>query len=175
MNDPARTRQAARQRHVGALQQALSCVSRAVWITAPRVRGQDDELALELSENPVALQLRGGGRLYLVARQFCRITAETHPHAAWTARGEGYLYAVQFGSDAATECLAWHWHPGTRPDTHLHMAATHPIGGDLSHLHVPTGWMEFAGVLRFLIGEMDVQPLRADWNAILRPAHIKSV
>ncbi len=96
-------------------------------------------------------------------------SAKTSPCAgAWSGRVEGYIYSLRFDEDPVTECFAWHWHPTSRSDTHLHVNAAHSIGGDLSRLHVPTGWTALQDVLRFAIIELGVLPLRADWSSILR-------
>jgi len=167
VNARARGRHAARERYVHSLQVALSCVSSAVWITAPRLRGQADDLALALTDDPVALRVPRGPRLYLSAGQYCRFVADDRFPGEWTVRTGGYLYSVRFTPDPTGECLAWHWHPATRADRHLHVTAQHPQGGDLSRLHVPTGWTTFEQMVGFLITELGVRPLRADWSQLL--------
>ncbi len=169
MHVPARTRQQARHRYVHALQAALSCVSSTVWISAPRPLGAAGELALTLSEDPAPLRLRSGRRLYLVAGQFCRLAPDDQHPGAWQMRLEGYVYSVRFSQSEEGECFAWHWHPGSVTDPHLHVAAHHPDAGDLSRLHLPAALITFQAVLRFLLAELGVQPLRADWQRILSP------
>lgn len=77
---------------------------------------------------------------------------------------------MRFTASAASECFAWHWHPGSRPDYHLHVAAQHPEAGDLARLHLPCGPTSFSAVIRFLIAELDVRPLRGDWDVVLGQA-----
>jgi hypothetical protein len=36
-----------------------------------------------------------------------------------------------------------------------------------SKLHIPTGWVTIESVSRFLLTDLKVQPLRADWEKIL--------
>lgn len=81
-----------------------------------------------------------------------------------------YAYMVRFSPGPGGECFAWHWHPTPRPDYHLHVTAQHREVGDLSRLHVPAGPVSFAAVVRFLIDELDVLPLRADWASLLAVA-----
>jgi hypothetical protein len=172
VRDPARTRQAAREQYVGVLQQALSCVSPAVWITAPPLRGEPGDLALTLSDDPTPLRTTSGARLYLSAGQHCRIVPDTQHPGLWRMQKEGYVYSVRVSPESSSECFAWHWHPGTRADFHLHVAALHPAVGDLSRFHVPAGPIAFSTVVRFLITDLDVRPLRANWIDILAVADL---
>ncbi len=83
---------------------------------------------------------------------------------------EDYTYVISFPAQRSGECFAWHWHPATYPRPHLHVTAQHTEGGDLSDLHVPAGFISFAEVVCFLIEEMEVRPLRGDWQAVLDAA-----
>jgi hypothetical protein len=76
------------------------------------------------------------------------------------------------------ELLAWHWHPtGTSAVTHTHLHLSGQIaplhlgrGTDplpLADLHIPTGAVGLADVVRFLIAEVGVQPRKPNWQAIL--------
>ena len=71
-----------------------------------------------------------------------------------------------------TEVFAYHWHPHgqslvTTP--HLHVAARRPMA-DLSKIHFPTGIVPLAAVIRCLITEFGVEPLRSDWQDVLAEA-----
>jgi hypothetical protein len=147
-------------------------VSPAVWITAPRLRGEPGDLALTLSEDPTLLRAASGERLYLSAGQHCRIVADAEHPARWRMQVEGYVYSVRYTPEATGECFAWHWHPGTRPDFHMHLMALHAAAGDLSRFHVPAGPISFATVVRFLIAELEVRPLRPDWTETLSRAEL---
>jgi hypothetical protein len=80
------------------------------------------------------------------------------------------------------EILAYHWHPtGVSPVTwpHLHLSgrlapldagrgqALITIGG----MHLPTGHVTLADVVRLLITEFDIRPRRADWAGVLETNH----
>jgi hypothetical protein len=90
------------------------------------------------------------------------------------AKVTGYL--IGFHDRAGVELLAWHWQPGpaaSGPDhPHLHVsAALRPAlsSGDravvpLDKMHLPTGVVSLAGVVRMLIEEFGVQPAAADWR-----------
>ena len=63
------------------------------------------------------------------------------------------------------ELAGWHWHPGgSSPwrQPHLHVA-----GGRFGECHLPTGRVSLEEVLRLLLAELDVRPLRDDWPAVL--------
>jgi hypothetical protein len=91
----------------------------------------------------------------------------------WTTSTVEYVYEV---SDQAGDLLAaWHWHPGDRdadhdaPWPHLHAyGARNSL--TLHKLHLPTGRVALEAVVRFLIGDLDVVPRRADWRAVLERA-----
>jgi hypothetical protein len=86
-------------------------------------------------------------------------------------------YSCRVLEPSGREILAFHWHPvGTSPVTrpHLHVSSRMPpieIGQDhvvrVADLHVPTGFLPFAEVVRMLIEEFDVEPRRADWETVL--------
>lgn len=80
------------------------------------------------------------------------------------------------------ELLTYHWQPGTAflgPDhSHLHVSAalaaqvttleTESI--DLSRRHLATGMVSLAAVVRMLIEEFGVAPVRSDWREVLSTA-----
>lgn len=80
------------------------------------------------------------------------------------------------------ELLVYHWQPGPSyagPDhPHLHVsgsldAATSAVGRrriDLDKLHLPTGHVPLTAVVRSLVTELGVEPLRPDWARVLDDA-----
>lgn len=64
--------------------------------------------------------------------------------------------------------LAFHWHPrvpGPATHPHLHVRSD---AAPLSHkTHVPTGRVSLADVVRLLIVEFGVPPLREDWQIVV--------
>jgi len=89
----------------------------------------------------------------------------------WTATVSTYRYGLY--DHNGREILSYHWHPDARSHVttpHLHIgggvAAWRP---DLAKAHIPTGLMTLEDVLLLAITELalDVEPLRADWRAIL--------
>jgi hypothetical protein len=80
------------------------------------------------------------------------------------------------------EILAYHWHPeGVSPVTepHLHLsgrlrpldigAPDTPVA--LGEMHLPTGIVSLAHVVRLLIAEIGVEPRRDDWETVLRSSN----
>jgi hypothetical protein len=82
-------------------------------------------------------------------------------------RPTGYRYEI--GEHPGPELVAYHWHlEGTSPVTepHLH-ARIRGSSTDLSKLHLPTGLVNPDAVIRCLITEFSVEPLRPDWQDVL--------
>lgn len=64
--------------------------------------------------------------------------------------------------------LQFHWHPGdglAAPHMHVRSLPDDPIG--LDDLHVPTGRIPLERVVRFLIEEIGVTPIRDTWREVL--------
>lgn len=79
----------------------------------------------------------------------------------------GYRYVLL--NQEHRELLSYHWHPaGQSPvvTPHLHVACR-AGNADLSKVHLPTGPVTLVDVIRCAITEFGVQPLRADWRAVL--------
>ena len=87
-------------------------------------------------------------------------------------------YSIQILDAEGREILAYHWHPeSVSPIDYPHMHLTsrvsvidapgigRPIA--LGDTHISTGVVALAHVARMLIEEFDVEPLRADWQAVL--------
>lgn len=89
------------------------------------------------------------------------------------------MYRYRLLDRDQTELLVYHWQPGpdfAGPDhPHLHVSAavrakvdamtTRTI--DLDKLHIATGLVSLAAIVRMLIAEFDVAPQRADWRETL--------
>lgn len=77
------------------------------------------------------------------------------------------------------ELLVYHWQPGPDflgPDhPHLHVSASLRAQVDartrreieLDRVHLPTGQVSIGAVVRLLITELDIAPLRDDWRETL--------
>lgn len=64
------------------------------------------------------------------------------------------------------EVLAFHHHPNSRsPKPHIHVRSS--VLHELASAHVPSGIIRLAPVIRMLIEDLGVRPLRNDWRDVL--------
>src|SRR6478609_3854769 len=87
-----------------------------------------------------------------------------------------YSYRISF-EDGIGEALAFHWEETTDDGgvtyPHLHLGRWfHPRSSlteiqDIHKLHIPTSAVSLAMIIRFLIEELGVEPLRTKWDEIL--------
>ena len=83
----------------------------------------------------------------------------------------GYHYIVHYSEQR--EILAYHWHPGPREfvqTPHLHLGSGARVGFDplVSKTHLPTGYVTFREIIRALIRDLSVEPIRSDWEDVIR-------
>lgn len=143
----------------------MSCITKAVL--APAFVGFDGPHIVSFGDRYIPLQ--GTHRLELSIRHRYDIVAQADGPGTWTARSTGYWYQVRQAN--GPDVLAYHWHPlshrGQVAFPHVHLGgSTSPIdlaGGK----HLPTGHVAVEAVVRFLLRELHVRPLRADWEAVL--------
>lgn len=124
---------------------------------------------------------REGGSLLFTAERMFTID----PDGADTGDSASVIttvYEYRLLDRLERELLVYHWQPGPRyagPDhPHLHVsaslrAATSAVDEreiDLDKLHLPTGQVTLAAVVRSLITEFGVEPLRPDWARVLDAA-----
>ena len=127
-------------------------------------------------DEPFRLSRDEGHPYYLKATQHFHTGLGTGKRRRdWKVYTEGYAYTISEDPDLGHELLAWHWHPTTRLDTHIHIGKSHPTHGDLAKYHVPSGRVSFEQVVRFLITDLGVSPARADWDSVLTDSHGKFV
>lgn len=92
------------------------------------------------------------------------------------------IYEYKILDSRRQELFVFHWHPASRseatwPHVHIGSVAINAAGGGMeagfyehfSRLHVPTGLLVIEQVVRFLITELQVTPLRDDWDVVLQP------
>jgi hypothetical protein len=113
------------------------------------------------------VRLRGESQLGLSVIEEYDI-AQT-PEGGWQTRVVAYFYAIE---QDGSELLAYHWHPhGKSPITspHLHVRADVQVGERwLGKVHLPTGAIELEDVVALAIEELGADPLREDWELLLR-------
>jgi hypothetical protein len=177
---PARRPSAAVDEFVARLRQVAACITdQPLLSTGHRPAPQPHFVSFVPLDLPVPLRSRRGGR---GAELFVRIDYTVDalaPGSGYEVRSSAYRYHVL---DAhGRELLAYHWHPeGVSPvvSPHVHVSnAAWLLPGPpdpsaapptLAGIHLPTGPVALADVVRLLIAEFAVVPRRADWETVLR-------
>lgn len=118
------------------------------------------------SGDPVAL--RGDSRLTLSVGEHYGVVDEVGN--GWRIRVSAYFYAI--GQQRGAELITYHWHPqgrGRATGPHLHVNADVQVGARwLGKVHLPTGPIALQDVIVLAIEELDVMPLRDEWDQLLR-------
>lgn len=120
--------------------------------------------------------LRGEVSLRLSINQ---VVATVRDRDGWYTLTQSYAYDVQRGRDTDASLpkvvIQFHYHP--LPDTpelpegwvsypHVHVeTALVPL---TRKAHIPSGAVSLAATVRFLVTQLGVAPLRADWETALR-------
>jgi hypothetical protein len=158
----------ARQNFLQPLQQAMSCVTQGVLLTGKSPRDPTLEV-LTLSNAPVTMGR--DGRFAISVDQQYRIVEDEGHRGPWKVKTIGYAYTLVDAANPARVILAYHWHPHGRNDItypHLHIYQCAEIRRpDGREAHFPTGRIALEEVLRLMINEFGVTPLRPDWEAVL--------
>ena len=150
------------------IQSLISCVTNSVVDVAGGYHPDPRSHSLLLN-NGQTVRLAGASRFGLQVQQSYMIEAPETRGDLWTVRVVAYAYTLS-DSDRR-EILNYHWHPlGSsrilRPHLHLEQGAR--VGRpDIRDSHFPTGPVSINAFLRFLIGELSVEPTRPNWELIL--------
>jgi len=148
-----------------AVQAIVSCVTPAVVLPSGFRGAGPHVLAFAARDDPAPLRSDHHPRLALSVSHWYHVVQE-EASGHWVTAVVGYEYRLLSG---ARELLAYHWHPfGRSPVTwpHLHVnASVESI--NLDSVHLPTGLVALAAVIRCAITDLGVAPLRPDWRAIL--------
>ncbi|MBA3413943.1 MAG: hypothetical protein H0U10_01795 [Chloroflexia bacterium] len=113
--------------------------------------------------NNAVVPLRGRHRLALKVFHAYEATEDA---SGWSAHTRAYLYHVY--ADDGREFTVFHWHPerGRVALPHAHFKTLNdPI--PMGKAHIPTGRVSLEAVVRLLIDELAVQPIRQDWERVL--------
>ena len=152
--------------YITSLQKLVSCVTLSV------INAELHQLALAphsftINDGEPVL-LSGPSRLQLALRQYF-VAVDSIQSSAWQIQVSSYFYEL-LDSDGR-EVLAYHWHPrGNSPvaTPHLHLEQGAQVGRTVVRdAHLPTGDVSLEAILRVLIVEMGVRPLRPDLESIL--------
>jgi hypothetical protein len=161
---PAKNEREALRRYKQVLQRSLGCVTPAIWITGATERDPDVHY-LTTSEDPIRVPTdAGGGYVYLSASQNFRYDRHGRFPGEWKVTTLGYVYRVALGPSQDDSIVAWHWHPSTKAECHVHSFSSHGLlPGGLGELHLPTGRVSIEQILRFLILDLGVRA-RVGWE-----------
>jgi hypothetical protein len=150
------------------LQQTLSCVSRAVLDVAGGYWVAAEPHGLTINGGLPA-PLRSNHGLGLIVQQQYRIVEAEGDLGPWRISTAAYAYEITMADES--RYLAHHWHPAARsPITtpHLHLGGAGATDDPALHsAHIPTGRVALEEVIRMLIAELGVEPLRDDWHEVL--------
>ncbi|HLZ69263.1 MAG TPA: hypothetical protein VKV26_05060 [Dehalococcoidia bacterium] len=124
------------------------------------VLARGDQVSLPGTSPALALEAR---EWYTFVEQ-----REAHVSARWRVQLTGYDYALR-SPDARSEFLAFHLHPDVpnSASPHLHLGSALLRRPSFATAQIPTGWVSSAEVLRLLIRDLGVRPLRPEWDALL--------
>jgi len=146
-------------KYVEPLQRTVSCVTDAVFSHGGYSAGKAHALTLARG---VPVPLAGKRGLSIVVSQNYEIVqVQDKVRGPWKIHTLEYIYTLR-NSDGPL--LAYHWHPTRRVVTpHLHLYQS-----EFPKCHFPTGRMSLEEVLRMTIEDLEVKPIRKDWEAVLR-------
>ena len=161
-----RTRHEAVANYLDNLQRLVSCVAPSV-ITAELHHPAPVPYSFTINDGDLA-SLRGPSRFQLALRQSF-VADDSGQDSSLHVVARSYSYEI-LDSDGR-EVLLYHWHPrgNSAVETpHLHLEQGAEVGRtELHDAHLPTGEVSLNAILRVLIEEMGVRPLRPDWESIL--------
>jgi hypothetical protein len=167
---PGRNPTEAREAFLVPLRKSLSCITDAVLYVPNKQTGELE--ALTLSDDPLKLRRGAPPSDNFVQLSIGHQFKVVHDDDGWHVSTAQYAYDL-LDSDGK-QLIAWHWHPGTGmsiPHLHLHV----PTGPINHKMHLPTGRVSIEAVIRLLIDEFEVLPVRDDYEDILREAEAKFV
>lgn len=156
----------------------VSCVTKAVLNVSGGTYASDRPHVLTFGDGlPQKLK---GANVYLVITQSYRVIQEEDPdRGPWRVTIDQYVYTLRAlrgrdKSEKPATLLSYQWHPkpGERYSyPHLHLGPASGIGSSASAAarltdksHVPTGRVAVEDVVRFAITQLNVEPLRDDWE-----------
>lgn len=146
------------------LNQAVSCVTRDVLVASGSDLNKVESLTLGKGSPS---RLRSKPSVYLTVKMLYRVTKDPGERGPWKVSTAAYYYGIH--DNQQSEILSYHWHPRTeRQDPHLHLESGSKVIDFLRGVHFPTERVSLEEVLRFLIEELKVKPLRRDWSIVLR-------
>jgi hypothetical protein len=164
---------------VASILETLQCVSHAVVAVYPGSSSRQGETISVASRGAIFLHPLGKPNIWITIALELHFeeyaAAQMHPSRL---RVVAYSYRIGVGDSENQEIVTYHWKESehdarVRSGPHLHIGSAllaRDNRGALAHVHkkhVPTGIVSFSAVIRFLIEELGVEPLRPNWDEIL--------
>lgn len=162
-----RTQAEAVQNFLDPIQHALSCLTNEIVDVKGGYHASTAPHVLTLSNQPARI---GRDRRFTitVVVQY-RVVEHEGARGPWTVTTVAYYYTI--GEVNGKELLGFHFHPHERsPITYPHLHVYSATGIDrhgLAKTHIPTGHVPLESVLRYVVTELGVTPLRRDWADVL--------
>jgi hypothetical protein len=144
------------------LNRAVSCVTKSVLVTTGSDPANQRHAVVLNNGNPVAL--RSNPALLLTLLMHYKVTEAQGQLGPWKVSTVAYLYSVQ--DKQGHEFFSYHWHPTSTPQydfPHLHAHS-----GILAKIHLPTRRISLEEILRLVITQLNVKPLKREWEKVLR-------
>lgn len=148
------------------LQLAISCVSHAV------IRHGGKEY--DVNSGPYAIlvggkcKLKRDPALTLDIRMQYKIVEAPGERGPYKVTITAYMYIVD--DHRGREVFSYHWQPDGPQVKHPHLHVEHPA---FKMAHFPTGRISLEDIVRLLVSDFGVRPLKSDWNEILSETHRK--
>jgi len=165
--------------HIERVSTSLGCVTHTRVTAVPIGPSSQDTSFVVTAGGMQAFRITRGAPFWLTVIQTVRIDLEP---AAERARAEitGYSYRIGYGEGGSRELLGYHFDPFNQEsgshEPHLHVGRTayRPLLTgrlqDFHKRHIPTGHVSFPSVVRFLIEELGVEPVKPGWERLLMDA-----
>lgn len=163
------------QRFINDLQEALACVT-TERLSFAKYHQSDVPHVVWLADDAATVKLRGQFQLGLAVALRYQVVPSERSDNGWKIRTTKYIYEI--ADERGDSLFEFHWHPdgSSRVTTpHLHIRPSLKVAVEVQDLyrkvtksHIPTGRVALEQVVRFLIAELDIVPLRDDWEKVLQ-------
>lgn len=167
-----RTPAAAINEYTHEIQKSISCFSRALLQATVRDESQTGLRGTLVFGDGAPVRLKSSMRLSVKIVQSFRTIASEGNRGAFRVRTLSYFYSVDDAQ--GREIFAYHYHPGGPSHVrvpHMHLGPGALCGcAALHRAHLPTGRICVEDFLSVLQECFSVEPIRNDWEEILRGA-----
>ncbi len=174
------TEREAVQKYVEPLQRAVSCISKSVLGVSGGYRVGDTPHSLTFGDG-LPQKLKGPNVYLSIVHKYRIVRDDTPGRGPWRVTIDHYVYTIRRSpsSDSSSKhekLISYQWHPnpqGRYNYPHLHLYPDSIVGSPSeaaklsSKSHIPTGRVAMEDIIRFVITQLNVQPLRKDWEKVL--------